>query len=83
MADKVKEIQIVALFKGGHDTLGTELMNSLTDKNFVCNRLVELHVFSTQSPYFSIDWENWQSDWENSELMIPVAVLFPSFLPAA
>ena len=45
MADKVKEIQIVALFKGGHDTLGTELMNSLTDKNFVCNRLVELHVF--------------------------------------
>ena len=50
MADKVKEIQIVALFKGGHDTLGTELMNSLTDKNFVCNRLVELHVFSSQSP---------------------------------
>ena len=48
MADKVKEIQIVALFNGGHDTLGTELMNSLTDKNFVCNRLVELHVFSTR-----------------------------------
>ena len=47
MADKVKEIQIVALFKGGHDTLGTELMNNLTDKNFVCNRLVELYVFST------------------------------------
>ena len=40
MVDKVREIQTVALFKGGHDDLGSELINALPDKKFVAHRSV-------------------------------------------
>ena len=40
MVEKVRQIQTVALFKGGYDELGLELMNNLPDKKYVAHRSV-------------------------------------------
>jgi len=42
LAEKHREIQIVSLYRAGHDTLGTELMNLLPDRTSVGHKL--LHV---------------------------------------
>ena len=42
MVDKVKQTQIVALFKGGFDELGTELMNSVPDRKDLGHKLLRV-----------------------------------------
>lgn len=57
MVEKVREIQTVALFKGGHDELGVELMNNLPDKKFVAHRLLRLALMRL-SRYIYLDSAN-------------------------